>query len=195
MPKAKAACTSFAHKKTAVPAAKKMSRAKKPSKLRRYKKDAPRQTIKFQVDLPEWRNDGNGASPYMPLTKRNFERAVKYMRNPYEKVLKCKSATLVIDYPVRNTFTTTLTSRNGTFTRIGLVAAIADAYERMYEEERTTSTVAEQRMCDIDPSCMLINRAPTNGKWGIWGHDLKDLLLHTIIYDVDENKLYPRVDS
>ena len=29
----------------------------------------------------------------------------------------------------------------------------------------------------------LINRAPTNGTYGIWGHVLADLVLHTVCID------------
>lgn len=203
MPKAKP--PSRARSTVAPKKVKKTSVAKRPaSKIRstRPKPSAKKsnarpkiEVTKLEVDMPEWRRDGNGVSPYMPLTKVAFTRAVKYMRNPNERVLKTKRVTLVIDYPVRNTFETIMTSSDGSFTRIGLVSAIADAYQRMYQEERDTSILPEESLSQRDPTCMLINRAPTNGKWGIWGHDLGDLLLHTIAYNVNENKIYLGVDS
>ena len=84
---------------------------------------------------------------------------------------------VVLDYPLHNesTFPINASAPSG-FTRAEIVRKIADLYKKVYEEEARTSkipvTPPEQRKS--------YNRNETNGKYGIWGHDLGDLELHTI---------------
>jgi hypothetical protein len=63
------------------------------------------------------------------------------------------------------------------FTRAGLIRAIAARYRKIYEEEEDSSPVA--------PSLIpgMLNRAPTEGRYGIWGHVLSDLALHSVVLD------------
>ena len=42
---------------------------------------------------------------------------------------------------------------------------------------------------------LLVNRANTDGIHGIYGHDLGDLALHTVTYDIEAGKIYLGIDS
>jgi hypothetical protein len=63
------------------------------------------------------------------------------------------------------------------FTRADLARAVSARYNKIYDEEEATS--------DVEPQYIpgMLNRAPTNGKYKIWGHVLGDLLLHTVSHD------------
>jgi hypothetical protein len=56
---------------------------------------------------------------------------------------------------------------------------IAKAYQKIYREEDKTSSIKAGK---AKPG--MYNRNKTNGTYGIWGHDFKDLYLeHISIYD------------
>ena len=67
-------------------------------------------------------------------------------------------------------------------------------YENIYEEERRTSTLPEETMNERG-GLPLANRAPTNGTYGIWGHVLPDLLLHTVYYLPAKNEIHLGIDT
>jgi hypothetical protein len=91
-------------------------------------------------------------------------------------VIKQTSIRIIIDYPLLHEHEFTLTSETG-FTRAELLRAISKEYYRIFEEEEATATIKT-----IPPSerTTLANRNETNGKYGIWGHDIGDLVLSTI---------------
>jgi len=130
--------------------------------------------IAFQVDDPENRPDG--PSPYVNLA--DPEKDLKRMRGPDEVVFTATELIVVLDYPLREEFSFPIsaTSSKG-FTRAELVRKVADLYKRVYEEEARTSKIP---VIPMEQRKGLINRNQTNGKYGIWGHDLGDLVLHTI---------------
>lgn len=66
---------------------------------------------------------------------------------------------------------------------------VMDAYEEVYETERQTSAVEE----GLIPG--MYNRVRTNGKYGIWGHELGDLLLVGMKYDPKKNIVDLTVDT
>lgn len=72
-------------------------------------------------------------------------------------------------------------------TRKEVVNAIAKAYKQIYAEEKQTSTI---KAATLPQS---FNRNLTNGKYGIWGHVLGDLILHTLY--MNGNTLAVVVDS
>ena len=131
-------------------------------------------TITFQVDDPERKSEG--PSPYVNLA--DPEKDLKQMRNAEEVVFSGTNLIVVLDYPLRKevTFPISASSPSG-FTRAELVRKVADLYKRVYDEETQTSKIA---VIPLEKRKGLINRNETNGKYGIWGHDLGDLVLHTI---------------
>ena len=130
--------------------------------------------ITFQID--DLANRPEGPSPYVNLAQP--EKDLKQMRKAEEVVFAGTNLILILDYPLHNevTFPISATSPQG-FTRAELARKVADLYKRVYEEEAQTSKIA---VIPLEERKGLINRNETNGKYGIWGHDLSDLVLHTI---------------
>ena len=134
----------------------------------------PSVSIRFQVDDPK--RKAEGPSAYVQL--ENPDEDLKGMRNAEEVVFRGTELVVVLDYPLRDEFRFTLTSsRPEGFTRAELVKKISELYKKVYEEEAQTSKVA---VVPLKERKGLINRNETNGKYGIWGHDLGDLVLHEI---------------
>jgi hypothetical protein len=73
------------------------------------------------------------------------------------------------------------------FTRADLARVICIRYKLMYTEEDG------QDAPQYAPG--LLNRGYTNGKYGIWGHDIGDLLLHTVRLNVKTGLYTLGVDS
>lgn len=71
---------------------------------------------------------------------------------------------------------------DGPYTRRELARFICDTYARIYKEEEESTTVP---VGNEFTNCL--NRNETNGKYGIWGHDLCDLVLHTVYARKDSN--------
>lgn len=95
---------------------------------------------------------------------------------------------LIIDYPLERPYEQPVIVPPGGMTRGELVDIITDAYEAIYKAEDETSNV------DTTQRGGLLNRPRTNGKYGIWGHDLGDLDLGLIKVS-DDNVITLGVDS
>lgn len=92
--------------------------------------------------------------------------------SPNEVVLAPEQEyTLVIDYPTSNPYKAKLKTGKKGMTRIQLADKICKHYRKMYAEEDETS--------GGDPGHItgMLNRNTSEGKYGIWGHDIGDLLL------------------
>jgi hypothetical protein len=94
-----------------------------------------------------------------------------------EVVINEPKITVIIDYPLTNEYTFDLESKNG-FTRWQLLKAISDNYYKLYAEEEKSATV---KTIPIAERKTMYNRNRTNGKYGIWGHDIADLILDEIL--------------
>ena len=148
--------------------------------------------IRFRVDV----DYGDRESPFVPLTAERFAKALLCMRGKEECVLRTKHVTLVIDYPLTVVYKEELHAPEGAFTREALCLAVRKAYQRIYDEERETSTLREESLTDRIPGGLtLLNRASTNGKWGLKLHGLGDLDLYSLHYDPAENELIVEVDT
>lgn len=76
----------------------------------------------------------------------------------------------------------------GSVTRRNLVDSTIAAYQRVYaEEDAALSEPAGQ----IGGGC--VNRAPTAGPWGIWGHGIDDLYIEGFV--VENGVAYPCMGS
>lgn len=111
-----------------------------------------------------------------------------------EIVLNQTNVILIIDYPLESPVEIDLKSdlEEG-FNRKELITKISKEYHRIYKEEEESSTVEVTPMEERE----IMNRNTTNGKYGIWGHDLTDLDLSSIqVYqDGDDILLYLYVES
>lgn len=109
-------------------------------------------------------------------------------------LLPNKKYILIIDYPLRNKYEQEIiTGKKGMVLREVLNIAV-DAYKKIYKEERKTSKLKEESISKRSKGkSLLINRAETDGKYGIWGHGIEDLTITNIM--VKGNKIYLSVDS
>ena len=70
-----------------------------------------------------------------------------------------------------------------------LVILILNDYKRIYDTEEITMEVLKENP-------IMYNRGFSNGIFGIWGHDIGDLLLHTLCVKVildEKNKFNQRI--
>jgi len=126
--------------------------------------------------------DGDTSS----ISIANPEKDLPHLQNPEETVISQHSVTIIIDYPLTNEYKFDLSSDTG-FTRVHLLNEINKAYRKIYAEEEASATI---KTIPIEKRKKLINRNDTNGKYGIWGHDIEDLMLAQIeIYETSDKKL------
>lgn len=98
---------------------------------------------------------------------------------------------LIIDYPLKRPFTKIIT---GPKDLQQIVDIIVESYRKIYEIERKTSKLKEETIKSrTKGASRIINRAETDGKYGILGHVLGDLDMHSIY--VGGGKIYVGVDS
>jgi len=99
------------------------------------------------------------------------------------KVIEDSDIFIEYSYPIRHPYTLSYHSRGG-FCREQLIHIITSQYKQMYAEEE--KTVRHKPVIPMDQRGLLtyniMNRNETDGKYGIWGHDLEDLWLVDIYY-------------
>jgi archaellum component FlaG (FlaF/FlaG flagellin family) len=136
----------------------------------------------------------NGIIPWISI--KNPESEIKNLIGKDEIVIDNDNATLIIDYPLNKPIEIKIKSANSNgFTRKELVQKISIEYNRIYKEEEES---AETKTIPIEERKGLINRNQTDGKYGIWGHDIDDLDLSAVILrktDKGELKLELIVES
>lgn len=101
-----------------------------------------------------------------------------------------KHVTLILDYPLDDDYEFRIypDDERG-FTRGHIIREIKRTYDKVYAEEEETSTVPVGNI----PG--LLNRDFTDGNYGVWGHDLSDLGLHTVSYNPARNVFWLGIDS
>lgn len=89
----------------------------------------------------------------------------------FDTVLDDRSEiTVIIDYPLSRPCSLHI-SGSGPVTVGRFCKAVSDMYHVIYKEEERTSTIAESNIPGM------LNRAATDGKYGVWGHGIGDLFL------------------
>jgi hypothetical protein len=105
-------------------------------------------------------------------------------------IIKEKKVTIIIDYPLKNEYHFDLESNNG-FSRKMLLTEISNHYYKLYREEEETATIKTLPM----EKRTIANRNETNGKYGIWGHDIADLVLTDVyVYKSEDDKIILRIN-
>lgn len=103
------------------------------------------------------------------------DRAIMRLDQPDEIVIPFEHAVLVIDYPLTNPATVPITAPLPFgFSRAALVRAICDEYEHIYAAEEGTAAI---KPIPPEDRAEGRNRNRTDGAYGIWGHDLHDLVV------------------
>ena len=103
------------------------------------------------------------------------DRGLAALDKPDEIVIPFEHAILVIDYPLSTPATMAIAAPiHLGFTRAALVKAICDEYAHVYDAEEGT---AATKTIPLEERGALRSRNRTDGAYGIWGHDLQDLVL------------------
>ncbi len=131
-------------------------------------------TILFKVKTDNKKDYEDGFIPWASI--ENAKQDIPNLYKGDEIVIKENSVKIIIDYPLTNQYEFTITSNNG-FSRKQLLLEINLHYFKLYEEEEKSATV---KTIPIDKRTTMYNRNQTNGKYGIWGHDIADLVLSGI---------------
>lgn len=140
--------------------------------------------IAFNVKTNNKEDFENGIIPWASIA--NFKEDITNLIDKDEIVLIQPSIKIIIDYPLTNQYEFSLTSENG-FTRKQLLTEISKHYYKLYEEEEKSATI---KTIPVEKRTQMYNRNETNGKYGIWGHDIADLVLAEIlIFKTAEGKI------
>jgi len=126
----------------------------------------------------------NGVVPWADIATP--DSTLKLLTNPNEVVLSSSTVSVVIDYPLTNPSTYIISSKDG-FTRAELFKSISTLYFKIYDEEAASTTIP---VTPLKNRTSLLNRNHTNGKHGIWGHDIEDLsLTDAAVYRTDKDSI------
>ncbi|MRX38146.1 hypothetical protein GJU43_02565 [Flavobacterium sp. LC2016-23] len=128
--------------------------------------------ISFEVKA-NTKDFADGIQPWASIEKPEVD--LPNLINKEKIVISEKKVTVIIDYPLTNEYQFDLSSDKG-FTREMLLTEISKHYYKLYEEEENSATVKTVPM----HKRTMYNRNQTNGKYGIWGHDIADLVLSYI---------------
>jgi hypothetical protein len=145
-------------------------------------------TIDFQLKATreERKTFEDGIVPWISIDKPAAE--VGRLVDADKIIVPYSKPVLIIEYPVKAPVFFQLTGNEEGFTRQQLITVISEKYHAMYSEEEQTASVKTKPAGERDS---LINRNDTNGKYGIWGHDLSDLDLRSVeIYKNKNGKIY-----
>jgi len=103
------------------------------------------------------------------------DHALVRLDKPDELVIPFEHAILIIDYPLTSPAKVPISAPLSIgFTRAALVRAICDEYMHVYAAEEGTSAIQPKPR---DERADTERRGRTDGAYGIWGHDLEDLVV------------------
>jgi hypothetical protein len=109
------------------------------------------------------------------LRLRDPARSLVALDKPDEIVIPFPQAVLVIDYPLTTPASVPIEAPLPLgFTRAALAKAICDEYAHIYDAEEGT---AATKTIPIEERGPMRGRNRTDGAYGIWGHDLQDLVV------------------
>lgn len=140
-------------------------------------------SVAFKVKTKNKKDFKDGIIPWASIEKP--ENDLPNLINKDDIIIQDSVITIMIDYPLANKYQFKLVSKNG-FTRAMLLREISKNYYKIYKEEEETATVKI-----LPPKERKIyNRNETNGKYGVWGHDIADLVLAGIlVYKTQNNRI------
>jgi hypothetical protein len=139
-------------------------------------------TVYFEVKTDK-ADFENGIKPWASIENPQID-----IPNLIEKdiiVISENKVSVIIDYPLTNFYQFNLKSDKG-FTREMLLTEISRHFYKLYAEEEKSATIKTLPM----EKRTMYNRNQTNGKYGIWGHDIGDLVLSSIkVFKEKNNKI------
>ena len=139
--------------------------------------------VKDWTDV-EWNEVGEDNSGYISIEHPNIEG----QRFPDEIVIPMNEIRVEYTYPLSKRTVMFFNADNETgFTRAELARKVCEGYQKIYQIE-------EEAVGNPGNLPGMLNRATSEGPYGIWGHDIQDLVLHTV-RQIDGNLFGLGVDS
>ena len=139
----------------------------------------------IKANQEELKDFEDGIIPWISIEKP--EEKIDRLIDADKVVIANSEITLIIDYPLNNPAEFLLKSPTKGFTKRQLVLQISKKYHEIYEVEESS---ANNKTVPIEERKGVINRNETNGKYGIWGHDIGDLDLSSIeVYETENGKI------
>jgi hypothetical protein len=141
--------------------------------------------IGVKANQEELKDFEDGIIPWISI--ENPEKEIDRLIDADKIVIQNAEAILNIDYPLNNPASFILKSEGSGFTTKQLVLEVSKKYHEVYNEEEKS---AKTKTIPITKREGLINRNETDGKYGIWGHDMGDLDLSAIeVYKTKDGKI------
>jgi hypothetical protein len=127
------------------------------------------------------------------VSKKNVEifnpsEDVEAFQHILERIeIKDEEITIQFDYPLSKSAKIKF-KQDGGFTLVNLMKCIRVGYHKIYDEE--TAAVG-------DPGCVegMYNRSKSSGPYGIWGHDICDLVVEGIYYNEETKTVTLQIGS
>jgi hypothetical protein len=106
---------------------------------------------------------------------------INYSNSNDNEIITEGELTFITDYPLKNKAKLTTTKPVSTIRDV--LNHFYNLYKQIYKEEEESTTIPIMSLKErIQMQNGLINRNKTNGKYGIWGHDIGDLWFEGILY-------------
>jgi hypothetical protein len=144
-------------------------------------------TVEFGIkaNKEEIKDFEDGIIPWISIEEP--EDQIDRLIDADKVVITYSEITLVIDYPLNKPAKFILKSLGKGFTKKQLVLEISKKYHEIYESEESS---AKTKTIPIEKREGVINRNETDGKYGIWGHDIGDLDLSSVeLYKTESGEI------
>lgn len=117
----------------------------------------------------------DGFIPWISIDNPKAE--LKKLVDADKIILPFTTVKIIVDYPLNFPATFEVSAIQQGFSRKELIVEISRLYHEIYKLEEST---AATKTIPIDKRGGLRNRNQTDGKFGVWGHDISDLDLSQI---------------
>lgn len=144
-------------------------------------------TIEFGIhaNKEELQDFEDGIIPWISIKKPVDE--INRLIDADKVVITYNEITLIIDYPLNNPAEFVIKSPSNGFTKKQLALVISEKYHEIYKAEESS---AKTKTIPVEKREGVINRNETDGTYGIWGHDIDDLVLSSAeVYKMEDGKI------
>jgi len=134
---------------------------------------------KFQSDQDESKKFLNGVPIAYP------EESLTILEGANEIVIPTCAVSVNYQFPLNGVFPVKYNKiiKKG-WTRRELIEVMSESYHSMYEEEEQTTVIP------VGPGEGGMSRCQTNGTYGIWGHNISDLILYKMQVTIKPDSTY-----
>ena len=113
--------------------------------------------------------------PAVPVTKCEEEEYLRQIHDIDEIFITDENIFIEFSYPLSKEVLLRYQKKGG-FSKRDVIKRIGDGYKKIYEEE-------EREVGDPGTYDNLYNRRRSQGKYGIWGHTIEDLIIESMQYN------------